>query len=130
MRWTVSFLVVYTLLWVGGDIAGVSFAGGNGLSVWYLNAALDVVLFLALGWRWWPLPVVLTAVSIIVFPADRWGSLALNVVAQAPYELILAVAVNVAVTVLNVRFPLRRVRDVFIFAGLLCIVAPAVANTV
>jgi diguanylate cyclase (GGDEF)-like protein len=128
--WTVGFLAAYALLWVWGHIAGVSYAGGNGLSVWYDNAALDVVLFLALGWRWWPLPVLLTAVSILIFPAERGGSLSLNVIAQVPYELILAVAVKITVDVLRVRFPLRSVRDVAIFGGLLCIVAPAFANAV
>lgn len=126
--WKIGFLALYCVLWVAGDIAGDYYAGGTGLSVWYVDAAFDVTLFLVLGWRWWPLPVALTAVSILVYPADRWGSLSLNLIAQVPYELILAVAVKVTVDTLGVRFPLRSVRDVAGFAGILCIAGPVLGN--
>ncbi|MDP9017827.1 MAG: EAL domain-containing protein [Candidatus Eremiobacteraeota bacterium] len=128
-RTAAVFLAIYIIAWLAADIAGVAYANGTGLGVWYLNAALDIVLFSVLGWRWWPLPVALMALSFLISPGERWGSVAVNVAAQAPYEFILALFTNLTMSGLRVRFPLKTARDVALFTAFVCIAGPIVAKT-
>lgn len=123
-----GFLAAYAVLWLLADIAGTLYVNGSGLEVWYVNAALDVVLFLYVGWGWWPLPVVLYAVSFLIVPEDRYGPIGINIIAQAPYELLLALFTKLTVDLCGVRFPLQSVRDVAWFAGILAVLGSIVSN--
>ena len=123
-----AFLVAYIILWIASDIAGRYYAGRGGFGAWYINAALDVILFLVLGWAWWPLPVLLAVASVELAPTPQLGTFDVNIVGSILYELIYAVTTKVTIESLGVRFPLRSVRDVTIFATTLCAVAPLLSN--
>ncbi len=124
----IIFLAVYSILWIVTDIAADLYASGTGLEVWYVGAALDVVLFLIFGWGWWPLPVVLYGISFLIMPAERYGPLYVNVIAQAPYELILALATKLTVDVFDIQFPIRTVRHIIAFSAALGLAGAVIAN--
>src|SRR5579863_7154214 len=74
-----AFLAVYVVVRFLADVAGTRYAAGTGFSPWYLGTALDIVLFLVLGWKWWPLPVVLMTAHALVVPEGLRASLPANV---------------------------------------------------
>jgi diguanylate cyclase (GGDEF)-like protein len=123
-----AFLAVYCVVRFLADIAGTQYAAGTGFSPWYIGTALDLVLFLVLGWKWWPLPVALMALHVLLVPHGLRASPWINVAESIPYELIFALAVKLTVDRFKVQFPLRSLRDVSYFAAILCFGAPIVAG--
>ena len=63
-----AFLAVYVVVRFLADVASTRYAAGTGFSPWFLGTALDIVLFLVLGWKWWPLPVVLMTAHALACP--------------------------------------------------------------
>jgi diguanylate cyclase (GGDEF)-like protein len=125
---TVAFLAVWFALSIAGDIVATNYAGGNGYGVWFINSAFDIVLYLCLGWRYFPLPFLVLFIGFQIHPADRFGSLGLNMLAEIPYVACNVAAALVTVGPLRVQFPLRTTRDVSLFAVTLCAVGPLLAN--
>jgi diguanylate cyclase (GGDEF)-like protein len=113
---------------VAGDIAANYCAAGTGYGVWYINSALAIVVFLVLGWRWFPLPFLVIIVGTLIQPAYRFGDLGTNMLAEIPYAGFYVAATVFASGPLRVRFPLRTTRDVSMFAIVLCALAPLLAN--
>ncbi|HTX58804.1 MAG TPA: EAL domain-containing protein, partial [Verrucomicrobiae bacterium] len=120
----------YIVVRVLAEIASTNYAGGDGYSTWYLGNALDVVLFLRLGWVWWPLPIVLTLGRALLLPAGLHAGLPLNFLSATPETLIYALATRYAVKTLHLNFPLRTLRDVGYFAAIFCGLAPLLGNAV
>jgi len=113
---------------VAGSIAAAKYSAGNGYGVWFIDSAFEVVLFLCLGWRWfWLCPLVLIS-GFLLYPADRFGDLRINLLTEIPYVLSEILAVWVTTGPLRVRFPLRTTRDVSLFAIALCALGPLLAN--
>lgn len=125
---TVAFLAVWFLLSLAGDIVATNYAAGNGFGVWFIDSAFDIVLFLCLGWRAFPLPFLVLIVAFQIHPANRYGDLGLNLLSEIPYSLCNLLAVLATVGPLRVRFPLRTTRDVSLFAIVLCALGPLFAN--
>lgn len=124
---TAVAVAAYAALWFAADFASKAYAAGSGLSVWDVRAALDVVLFFWLGSKWWPLPVALTALRLVVAPGGFLASPLMNVAASVPYELTYALAVML-VERLGLRSRIRTSRDVVLFVGVLVVCAPVIAN--
>lgn len=127
-RSAVAFLAVWFPLMVAGDIVATNYAAGSGYGVWFIDSAFDILLFLCLGWRAFPLPFLTLFISFQIHPADRFGDLGLNLLSEVPYLLINLGAVLLTVGPLRVGFPLRTTRDVTLFALILCVLAPLLAN--
>ena len=125
-----AFLAVYIVVRFLADVASTRYASGTGFSPWFIGTALDIVLFLVLGWKWWPLPVVLMSAHAIGVPAGLRASLAANIGDAIVYELIFAMAVKLTVEKAKVSFPLRTLRDVSYFSAILVFATPIVAGFV
>lgn len=123
----VGFLVAFAVVWLAANLASSASASGTGVSPWYVGGALDVVLFAALGWRWWPLPVLLGLARALIVPSGLAAPLELNLIAATLEALILALAVRTLTRILRVHFPLYSLRDVWLFALVLGLIAPALS---
>lgn len=127
-RPTVAFFAVLFPLMVVGDIAASNYAAGNGFGVWFINSAFSLLAYLCFGWRALALPFVVLAVSFQIEPHNRFGDLQLNELSEIPYALTFVLAALATTGPLGVRFPLRSTRDVSLFAIVLCVIAPLLAN--
>jgi diguanylate cyclase (GGDEF)-like protein len=125
-----AFLAVYVVVRFLADVASTRYAAGTGFSPWFLGTALDIVLFLVLGWKWWPLPVVLMTAHALVVPEGLRANLSTNIGDAIIYEMIFAWAVKLTVDQAKVSFPLRTLRDVSYFAGILVFATPIFAGFV
>jgi diguanylate cyclase (GGDEF)-like protein len=125
-RATTVFITVYLILRVATSVLETHYVGGTGFSPFRIGSGLDIVLFLVYGWRFWPLPVVAGIVRMLLFPQGLHASWALNLEAGVPMVLWYAIATKIAVDTLRIHFPLRSLRDVWVFAGWLGLAAPLV----
>ncbi|WP_216324323.1 putative bifunctional diguanylate cyclase/phosphodiesterase [Deinococcus aestuarii] len=114
--------VFYLLAWLALDVVSQRFNAAPGVSVWYPPSALDYVLLLVFGRRFWPFLVVTGLLhQALVVPAP-----------PPPLPLLLSTAVTVGGTVLacllleRLRFDPRlpRLRDVQLFAAVAMVGAP------
>ena len=102
---------------------------GGGASPVYPAAAIDVLLLLYVGWRWWPL---------IPFAALlRWGvidrslhTLPSILIVQFVTALAFAIAVRLVLDRLRVTLPLRTLRDIAWFSGVIGVATPLVAGSI
>jgi diguanylate cyclase (GGDEF)-like protein len=125
-----AFVAVYSVVRFLADVAATKYAAGTGFSPWFLGTAFDIVLFLVLGWKWWPLPVALMALHVVLVPQGLRANVFVNLSEAVAYELIFALAVKMTVERFKVSFPLRSLRDVSLFAAILCFGTPIVAGLV
>ncbi len=122
-------MAAFLLLWPLADYAARHTALVPGIGSWSIDAALDVLLFLLLGWRWSPLIGLAIALRIAIgSTADLslGGQIVQPAIAGAGYGL----ATYWLLQRLRVRFPLASLRDVALFAGLLVLAAPLAINLV
>ena len=124
-----AFLAVYVVVRFLADVASTRYAAGTGFSPWFLGTALDIVLFLVLGWKWWPLPVVLMTAHALRLPEGLRANLSTNIGDAIIYEMIFAWAVKLTVDQAKVSFPLRTLRDVSYFAGILFLRRPSLLGS-
>jgi diguanylate cyclase (GGDEF)-like protein len=99
----------------------------GGVSPIYPVIALDILLLIYLGWRWWPLIPVAGVAHWALLEHGRtqiWPTLAVQVVAGITY----AIAVRYVFERLRVTLPLRNLRDVAWFCGVLAVAAPVVVG--
>ncbi len=128
-RNTAIFVVAFLLLWPLASYSAWHTALVPGFGSWSIDAALDVLLFLILGWRWSPLIAVAIALRIAIGggPDMSLGDRILEpAIAGAGY----GIATCWLLQRLRVRFPLASLRDVALFVGLLVLAAPLVINLV
>lgn len=125
-----AFVAAYLVLRTVASIAETQYVAGTGFSPWHLMSGLDVIFFLVCGWRWWPLPVVAAMARTLLFPAGLHASLGVNFVAITMAEAVLALATKVAVDYFRVQFPLRTLRDVGGFVGVLGFGAPLIIGVI
>jgi diguanylate cyclase (GGDEF)-like protein len=101
----------------------------SGASPVYPALALDVLFLIYAGWRWWPL-IPLSAVL-------RWGLFERSLhpiwpalVVQIVLAIVFVFAVRFVLERMRVSLPLRNLRDVAWFNGILGVAAPLVAGSV
>ncbi|QLG12051.1 EAL domain-containing protein [Deinococcus sp. D7000] len=116
---------VYLLAWYGLDVASQQFAVTPEVTVWYPAVALDVVLLLVFGLRFWPLLILsrLVHAFFVVEPLPALPLLA-SVVAMVVPTLGAGWAL---LRPLHVNPRLPRLRDVALFVGVAILGAPLVA---
>jgi len=98
----------------------------NELSPVYPVIALDVLVLIYLGWRWWPLIPVAGLMHWAILERGSsaiWPTLAV----QLAVGVTFALAVRYVLDVRRVSLPLRNLRDVAWFCGVLAVIAPFVA---
>lgn len=114
--------VVYLLGWLALDMISQRFNVAPGVSVWYPPFALDYVLLLVFGLRFWPFLVVSALLHEALVVAEP----------LPPLALLLFTGVTTGVTVAACRFlgslrfdpRLSRLRDVQLFAAVAMVAAP------
>ncbi len=89
-------------------------------------AALDVLLLVLAGWRWWPAIPAAAAAHWLLFPHSG-QPLAEVIVLQSSSAIVFATATWCTLEVLQVRLPLRSIREVAWFCGVMTIAAPVAA---
>lgn len=118
-----AFLVAWQIV----QFASQSVYPANGLSPVYPVIALDAALLIYLGWRSWPLIPIAGAIYWVLFERGHdaiWPTLAV----QFAVGITFAAAVRYLLGVLRVSLPLRNLRDVAWFCGILAVIAPLVAG--
>ncbi len=121
----VGFLVLWQLL---DALTEWLFAGG-GASPVYPVLAIDVLLLLYLGWKWWPLipaSAMLRWALVERHAHPAWSTLFV----QITLAVVFALAVRLVVQRLRVTLPLRNLRDVAWFCGIIGIAAPLVLGPI
>lgn len=121
---TAITVALFLLLWQLVGISGTRLFQVGGLTPVYPNAALDVLLLLLVGWRFWPL-IPLSALASWAFvdrmpPDALWSTLAV----QTLVALGFALAVRYIVDVRHVSLPPRSTAEVAWFCGILGVAAP------
>ncbi len=126
---TVVYIAGFLILWQLVDAFTEWAYSAGGASPIYPVLALDVLLLLYAGWKWWPL-IPLSALL-------RWGLVensahapwaALTV--QIPLGFIFALAVRFVMERQRVTLPLRNLRDVAWFSGIIGLGAPLVVGVI
>ncbi|MGC2131318.1 MAG: EAL domain-containing protein [Candidatus Aquilonibacter sp.] len=123
-----GFLVVWQLV---EGLTEWLFSGGGAWLVFpvYPVLALDILLLLYVGWKWWPLipaSALLHWALIEHFAQAPWAALAV----QIPLGIVFALAVRLVIERLRVSLPLRNLRDVAWFCGIIGVAAPLVLGPI
>jgi diguanylate cyclase (GGDEF)-like protein len=121
----VGFLVLWQLVAALTDLL----FSGSGASPVYPVLAVDVLLLLYVGWKWWPLIPASAVLHWAIFEHSRhavWPTL----VVQIALGVVFALAVRLVVERLRVSLPLRNLRDVAWFCGILGVAAPLVLGPI
>ncbi|HEY5339807.1 MAG TPA: diguanylate cyclase, partial [Candidatus Aquilonibacter sp.] len=117
------------LLWQLIDAFTEFVYAGGGQSPVYPVLGLDVLLLIYVGWRWWPL-IPLSAIVRWAFVGSPshpiWPTLAVQLLLSIGFAFV----VRLLIERLRVSLPLRSLRDIAWFCGILAIAAPIVIGTV
>lgn len=120
---------MYFVLSQVSDFATARYFSVLGMSPVYPSAALNVVLLLLLGWRFWPVIPVNALLHIILLERridGAWVALIVQMTVGAGY----GAAVRYVIDKLHVSLPPRTVRDMAWFCGILGIAAPLLIGVV
>lgn len=124
---TAIYVAAFLVLWQIAGVVGDHVLVNPTLSPFYPAAALDVLLLALLGWRWWPL---IPASELI-----RWGLFeATKRDPTAPLVIQMCVGAGFGFGLryvtqnLGVSLPLRKLRDVSLFCGVIGIAVPAIVG--
>ncbi|HTU70742.1 MAG TPA: EAL domain-containing protein [Candidatus Baltobacteraceae bacterium] len=90
--------------------------------------AADVLLLLYAGWRWWPL-IPLGALARSAVLEHTLPALLSTLVVQLVIAAVFAYAVAFVLTRLRVTLPLRTLRDIAVFVGIIGVAAPVLAGS-
>ncbi len=124
-----GFLVLWQTV---SALSEYAFSGG-GFSPVYPVLALDVLLLIYAGWKWWPLiPASALLRSLLFEHRGNDGLFASHVVNALSVQLVIGIVFALATRYVlerrQVALPLRTLRDVAVFCGILGILAPVVAG--
>jgi len=126
---TVVYIAGFLILWQLVDAFTEWVYSAGGASPVYPVLALDVLLLLYAGWKWWPL-IPLSALlrwGLVEHSAHApWAALAV----QIPLGFIFALAVRFVIERQRVSLPLRNLRDVAWFSGIIGLAAPLVVGAI
>jgi len=100
-----------------------------GTSPVYTVLAVDVLLLIYLGWRWWPLIPLSATIGWALLDA-RAHSLWPTLIVQIVLGAVFALAVRLVFERQNVSLPLRSLRDVAWFTGIIGVAAPVVTGAI
>ncbi|MEG4802236.1 ATP-binding protein [Microcoleus sp. ARI1-B5] len=116
---------IYLTSWYALDVVALQFESAPEIQIWYPPSALDVVLLLVFGLRWWPLLLLNTFVRRW-FVTGRHLPLHTLPIFDAVTTLGCAGACNLLLHKLRINPPLRQLRDAIWFTLIAGIGAPLV----
>jgi len=116
---------IYLTSWYALDVVALKFESAPEIQVWYPPSALDIVLLLVLGIRWWPLLLLNTFVHQW-FVTGRHLPLHTLLIFDAVTALGYAGACNLLLHKLRINPRLRQLRDVIWFTLIAGLGAPLV----
>lgn len=123
------YVAGFLLLWQLIDAFTEAVFVPSGLSPVYPVLALDLLLLLYLGWRWWPLIPAAALLHWVAFDRDPhyfWPIVLVQIVVGLGYAL----GVRFVRERLRVNVPMRSLRDIAYFCGVLGIAVPFVVGIV
>ena len=126
---TALYVAGFLILWQAVDALTEWLFAGGGASPVYPVLAIDVLLLLYVGWRWWPLipaSAVLRWAILERAAHPVWATL----VVQIALALVFALAVRLVLERLRVSLPLRNLRDAGVFCGIIGVAAPLVLGPI
>lgn len=126
---TAVYIAGFLVLWQLVDALTEWLFAGGGASPVYPVLAVDVLLLLYVGWKWWPLIPASAVLRWAVVERSAhpvWATL----VVQIALAVVFALAVRVVVQRLRVSLPLRNLRDVAWFCGIIGVAAPLVLGPI
>ncbi len=116
---------IYLASWYALDVVALQFESAPEIQIWYPPSALDVVLLLVFGFRWWPLLLLNTFVHQW-FVTGRHLPLYTLLIFDLVTTLGYAGAGNLLLHKLRINPRLRQLRDVIWFTVIAGIGAPLV----
>lgn len=128
-RWQRAALIVgYLVLWQLLDRASDVFGVYTGARPWFPPTALDVLLLIVVGWRWWPMLPLATVIHwLIVDPLNPLAAVSIltHVITGTVYGGIAWFARDG----LHLRPLLRSSRDVGLFCTLFVLAGPTITGS-
>nr|MCU0537508.1 EAL domain-containing protein [Hydrococcus sp. Prado102] len=122
---SILLVIIYLLCWTALDVVAVRFESAPEIQVWYPPSALDVVLLLVFGLRYWPALLINTFIHQW-FVSDRdlplVTLLIFNVVTTSCYVGACALLLHK----LKINPRLRQFRDVVLFTIVAALITPLV----
>ncbi len=118
-------VAIYLASWYALDVVALQFESAPEIQIWYPPSALDVVLLLVFGFRWWPLLLLNTFVHQW-FVTGRHLPLYTLLIFDLVTTLGYAGAGNLLLHKLRINPRLRQLRDVIWFTVIAGIGAPLV----
>jgi|GEM_PF-1540106 len=129
-HYTMLYVIGFLLAWQAVDsLTHYLYRGSSGLSPVYPVLTVDVLLLLYTGWRWWPLIPMSTLIRETAFGQvhhDLWPA----VMVQCVVAIGLAMAVRLVRGRFGVALPLRTLRDVALFNGIVGVATPVLVGVV
>jgi diguanylate cyclase (GGDEF)-like protein len=130
-RWqrTAVYIAGFLLLWQLVSALIDRVFTSSGASPIYPALSLDVLLLLYIGWRWWPLIPFSGVLRWALFEHSLhpvWPTL----IVQLVLGLAFAMAVRFAIGRVRISLPLRNLRDVAWFSGVVGVATPLVAGLI
>jgi diguanylate cyclase (GGDEF)-like protein len=134
-RWqqTTLYIVGFSLAWQAVDsLTRYIFTGKGELSPVYPVLAIDVLLLIYAGWRWWPLIPLSSLVHEFVFAQQPLtvSSILASLLVQTLVAIGLALAIRLVFERLGAGLPLRTLRDVTLFNGIVGVATPVLTGAV
>jgi diguanylate cyclase (GGDEF)-like protein len=130
LRQTAVYIAGFLVLWqVVEALTEWLFSGGGLVYPVYPVLAVDILLLLYVGWKWCPLipASALLRWALIQHGAHApWAALAV----QVSLAIVFALAVHLVMQRLRVSLPLRNLRDVAWFCGIIGVAAPLVLGPI
>ncbi|MGV0026076.1 MASE1 domain-containing protein [Phormidesmis priestleyi] len=123
----VLLVAIYLTAWYGLDVAALRFESAPEIQVWYPPSALNVVLLLVFGLRFWPALLLNTFIHFwLVSP--RQVPIETLIVYDIVTTLGYTGACFLLIKTLKINPRLRRLRDVIWFTAIAALIAPLVIS--
>ncbi len=119
----VLVVAIYLIAWYGLDLAALRFESGPEIQVWYPPSALDVVLLLVFGLRFWPALLLNTFIHYW-FVSPRQLPIGSLIVSDVVTTLGYTGACFFLLKKLRINPRLRQLRDVLWFTVIAALIAP------
>ncbi|MBV8637456.1 MAG: EAL domain-containing protein [Candidatus Eremiobacteraeota bacterium] len=126
---TALTIAVYLILSQLSDLATARAFGIEGMSPVYPSAALNVLVLILLGWRFWPI-VPVNALLHVLLVEQRVDAAWPSLVTQTVVGMGYGIGVRYVVDRLRISLPPRTLRDVAWFCGILGVAAPVAIGLV
>ncbi|KAM3093908.1 ATP-binding protein [Phormidesmis sp. 146-35] len=121
----VLVVTIYLTLWYGLDLMAVRFESAPEIQVWYPPSALDVVLLLVFGLRFWPTLLLNTFIHYW-FVSPRQLPIETLIVFDVVTTIGYTGACWLLLKVLKINPRLRQLRDVIWFTVIAALIAPLI----